>query len=366
MATGHALGARLRDHARWAALPFGIALASRLFSIALILILNRVQHKRAGNPFATWDATWYLGIARDGYHATPVGYHPTLGTAWHDFAFFPAWPMSMRAAGAVGDLAGVSLPWASVALANLLFLAAAVAAWRVIADRIGTRAATTGIALLAFSPVAYTFSMAYSESLFVLLAALSLLARRSLWRGPLGLLAMLTRIAGGALVVGAAVEVLLARGRERRAAMAAVLGGLVGFALWWGYIARLTGSFTGFLGGSLGWGPNVGLAQFIRVVTEPSIQQTAWVAMLIVSLIGAVLLVRRERELGVFVLVAIALGVFGGLLHSMPRYVLAGFPVFAVLGERTGRRGFWVLLAAFLVGQVIFAMWTIPPRNIAP
>ena len=33
-----------------------------------------------------WDGWWYLGIARDGYHAAP------LTDGYHDYAFLPLWP----------------------------------------------------------------------------------------------------------------------------------------------------------------------------------------------------------------------------------------------------------------------------------
>ena len=72
-----------------------------------------------------------------------------------------------------------------------------------------------------------------------------------------------------------------------------------------------------------------------------------------------------------FSLACLALVVLpGSVSHSWPRYLLAAFPVFAVLGERvqdrSGGRVFIALLVAFAVGQVVFAAWTIPSTNIAP
>jgi len=71
----------------------------------------------------------------------------------------------------------------SVVLANLLFVLAAVLLWRLLADRLDPSAATHAIALLAFSPPAYVFSLAYSESLFLLIAVMFFFAPASSpWR----------------------------------------------------------------------------------------------------------------------------------------------------------------------------------------
>ena len=91
----------------------------------------------------------------------------------------------------------------------------------------------------------------------------------------------------------------------------------------------------------------------------------------VVAVGAGLLLLRRDRELGVFSLACLALCVLpGSVSHSWPRYVLAAFPVFAVLGERVqvryGRAGLIALLTVFAVGQVAFAAWTIPSPNIAP
>ena len=40
----------------------------------------------------TWDAVYYLGIARDGYHTEPIR------DQFHDWVFFPAYPAVVRVA----------------------------------------------------------------------------------------------------------------------------------------------------------------------------------------------------------------------------------------------------------------------------
>jgi len=352
---------------RWMLLPTVIGAASRLFSIIVILLANRLG---GGNhhPFAVWDGQWYLRIARDGYHAQALGVHRTTGVEWHDFAFFPAWPGVIRLGSTL--LGPIGLHQRSVAflLANGLFVVAAILIWRVLADRFGGRTATAGTALLAFAPPAYVFSLAYSESLFVLLAALSFAVSRSLWRGPIGFAASLTRIAGLAIVASATVMAFRTHGPRRRGALAASVGGLLGFAAWWAFIAVLTGSPTGFMSGSPEWVPNPGLGQLPRVFLEPSIQQTGWLAYMVVVAISALLLVRRELELGLFVLATLAMCLLpGSAMHSMPRYLLAAFPLFAGIGDRlTSRKALVAVLVAFALGQALFALWTVPSHRTAP
>jgi hypothetical protein len=357
----------LRARMRWVLLPAAIGVASRFYSIALVLLVNQVSRRRGPDPLGVWDGGWYARIASTGYHAQPLGYHPTTGAAWHDFAFFPSWPGLIRLGSSVASPLGAPEITVGVILANILFVLAAIVIWRVLADRLGPTTATAGTALLAFAPPAYVFSMAYSESLFALLAAMSFLAVRSLWRGPIGLAASLTRALGLAIVVSAALEVLLSHGRTRRAAVAAVIGGALGFAAWWTYVAILTGNPMGYLEGTPGWTADPGLGQFVHVFTKPSFQQAAWVAYLVVVVISAVLLVRRERELGVFVIATLAIGLLTWTaMHSMPRYTLAAFPVFAGLGARLNRRGVVIMVVLFALGQVLFTAWTIPPHNISP
>ena len=372
MSAADELAERVRAWWAWAWRPLVIALASRVFSSVLVLLLNETRPRPFGNPFAVWDGHWYLGIARDGYHGGPVAFHPVFGQPWYDFAFFPGWPVVMKAGGLLVAPFDIRIATVATGLATVLFLTGAIVAWRVMADRLGSRAATAGLALLAFSPAAYAFSLVYAESLFLLLAAASFLAVGSVARPVLVGLAMLTRVAGAALVASALVEAARARGGARREALAVAAGGIVAFGIWFVAIGALTQDPLGFMRGSAGWNVNSGIVpQLARAVLEPSWEQVGWLLVTVLAAWAAVLLLRRDRELGVFSLACLALVVLpGSVSHSWPRYVLAAFPVFAVLGERVqdrlGRRGLIALLAAFAVGQVVFAAWTIPNTRIAP
>ena len=337
------------DRWRWVLVPLAVAIASRVFSLAVIGI-QAARGDSLAQVFTKSDAGWYLGIAADGYHADPLRFSPGGGPQ-HDFAFYPAWPLLLRVLPGPTEIAGAIL-------ANLLFLVAAVLVWRLFADRFGRRDATVGTALLAFAPAAYVFSLPYTESLFVLLAAASFLLHRSLWRGPVGAATVLTRVAGGAIAASALLEAILVRGRERRAAIAAVVGAGLGLLAWLGYVAILTGDPLGYAQGTPNWMANGGFAGVVQAFTKPTVERLTFLAAYGLVVVGAVLLVRRDRELAVYSLVAVALPMLpGGSLGSFPRYALVAFPAFAMLAGRLGPRWGWALVAGFAVLQAILAGW---------
>jgi hypothetical protein len=355
MAVGVGANATNEDRTRWSwiGVPAGIAVASRAFSLALVLVANALNRVPRRNPFDAWDAGWYLSIANTGYHATP---HQITPTAVHyDFAFFPLWPAVIRAStlGFLPDGA------TSVVAANLLFVGAAVIVWRLLADRFAPEVATGAVLLLAFCPPAYVFSLAYSEPLFLVVASLYFLSRRaSARRGLFAALAMVTRIAGAAVVASALVQAIRTRGEERRVAVAAALVGSAAFAGWWIFIAFLTHDPLGFLHGSPGWGRSNGLVALVSQLRRPTIERYAWAAFVGLMFVGTLLLVRRDVELGLYAAAALALCLVpGGVLGSMPRYALAAFPAFAGIADRLGRRGTRALVVVFALGQWWFVSW---------
>jgi len=347
---------------RWFLLPAAIALASRLYSIAVLLVLDALPGMRP-HLLMVWDAAWYVRIAEAGYHGGVVH-------GGHDFAFFPAWPLLIK----LGSLGVFPLSLTGAVLANVCFVAAAVLIWRVLADRLGEAVATAALLLLAFAPSAYVFSLPYSEPLFLLAAGSYFFARpESRWRLPAAALAMVTRIAGIGLVASALVRAATSQGRGRLDALGAAAAGCLAFAIWWSFIALLTGQFTGFLLGSPTWaGGGSGLTRIGVALTHPNLARLAWLGFTGLVAVGAALLFRRDRELAVFGAVVLALSLLpGGTVNSMPRYTLSAFPAFAglalVLG-RLDRRAVWVAAALFALGQIAFAALILaaPPRGVAP
>ncbi len=198
---------------------------------------NPLLQSAASGPvlssLTTWDSGWYLGIAQNGYHVAAIGGH-------HDYVFFPLYPALIRLASVLDPpLTGLI----AVALSNVLFL---VALWllylltRAVLDE--DRALRACIYLSLF-PFSWVFSMAYAESLFLVLSLASLLAAE---RGHMGWAAALAAAAGATRIQGVLLVVPLAiiawRKVATRRTLVWLLLPVVGSAAFLVYVIALTGS----------------------------------------------------------------------------------------------------------------------------
>ena len=148
------------------------------------------------------DSLYLLGIASEGYHNVPVR------DAFRDWAFFPLYPIVTRVVSifTLGDVAIAGLLVANVAFAGALAVVYALSVRYLEHDR-----AVRSLAFLTFAPGAVAFAMAYTDSLFLLLAAGAFLAaetRRWALMGLLFGLATLTRLQG--ILLGIPLAILIA------------------------------------------------------------------------------------------------------------------------------------------------------------
>jgi Mannosyltransferase (PIG-V) len=117
-----------------------------------------------------WDGVWYRRVAEHGYLLVPG--HQS------DPAFFPLYPMLLKALGALG----VSTGAAGVVLSNLLILGALLAFDALGRELFPSALARRATLLLAVFPTSYVCSMVYPESLVLLAFALAgLFALRRKW-----------------------------------------------------------------------------------------------------------------------------------------------------------------------------------------
>ncbi len=179
--------------------------------------------------FTSWDGLWYLEIVRNGY---PRSIPPDI-TYFQDearAAFFPLYPMLVR-------VVDVVLPGGDTLAAlfvNIVLGAVAVVLVGLLALRIGDNTvAMHSMVLFSVFPGAFVLSFAYSEALFIVLAAGCLILlhdERWVLAGLVGALATATRPNGMAVVAACAVAAFLAiRGRRDWSSLAAVLISPLGF-----------------------------------------------------------------------------------------------------------------------------------------
>jgi len=344
----------------WLVVPLLGAVASRAWSIALLWAASRERDQPLFGPYgltAGWDAKWYLGIAANGYHRAPLQV-TSLG-GHHDYAFFPLWPLVIRGA----SILHLPPADAAVVISPALFCVAAVLIAAVLEPVFGRLAATDATLLLAFSPGAWTFSMGYSEGLFLVVAAAGCLASRPGRKATACGLAALTRIAGLPLVAANVVRLVESRGRDAAALLAAAVGA-AGFVAWWLVVAAISGDPLGFFRGSPDWGPVTGIWDVAKVVTGPEPQLVGQLALIAALVVGAGVAFKRDRGLGTYALLALGLGFLpGGLVSSMPRYALTAFPSFGGLASLSGRRLTAMLIVAFAIAQAVLVAWSFPAHG---
>ncbi|MER5766898.1 hypothetical protein [Streptomyces sp. NPDC001985] len=240
----------------------GTALAVHAVSTTIHLVILALMGGPGGPPLRerlqAWDGHLYISIAEDGY---PQGLtrSETGEPTGNNLAFFPLYPLLTRS---VHQLTGLETGIAAIVVAHLSLLGALIAVHRLLALLYGPRTATIGIVLLAGAqPMALTFLMAYSEALFLALAAGALLAahrRRWLLAGVLAFLTGLTRPAALALALALALAALLELRRRRDLAwrpIAAVVLACAGTPVYLAWVGERSGQLNAwFVIQEAGWG----------------------------------------------------------------------------------------------------------------
>jgi Dolichyl-phosphate-mannose-protein mannosyltransferase len=322
------------------------------------------------DTFAQWDSVWFLHIARYGYDSKEAT------------AFFPLYPLLVRGVAEVVR--------SDVAAAVLVSLAAGTVAvlvlHRLARPLLGPRGANTSVLLVALYPIAFVFTAAYSDGLFLALASGSFLAatqRRSLAAGVLGGLACATRLVGLGLLPALVVLLWPRRRREILHLVPLVLlpAAVGGYAL---YLDRHVGDAWVFLHAQgVFWhrhvhhlGPIDGLwlsardgyqgtAEILRHLPRAPHgafahrdQWSAWNAVQFALLAAAAWLTwvawrRLGAAYGLYSLATLVIVLSSPAdlvpLVSLPRFLLGDFPLFFVLADFCERRPRLraVLLTAF-------------------
>lgn len=224
----------------WRATRSALVVYAGAMALHLAVLAYKIP---SGGPSLTdeltgWDGQRYIQIASQGY---PHGftYAPDGQLLGTNLAFFPLYPLLIRA---VHTVTGIDWPMAAILTAHLATITALILIHRLMCQLYTERIATIVLVLLAAAqPISIAFFMAYSESLFLALAAGTLLAARHrawLTAGLCAFAAGLTRPTGAAVIVALALAALLELRRERRLAWrpvaATVLAGTsIPLYLWW-------------------------------------------------------------------------------------------------------------------------------------
>ena len=285
-----------------------------------------------------WDAPHYLSIAQSGYARS--------GDLRNLIAFFPLYPALIQALA----LSGLPAWLAAIVLNNAGGLLATVFLYEVARTEGSDPAAFRAAVLFNVFPTAYFLFNGYTEGVFCAFAFGSVLAaRRERWllAGALGGLAAATRLTGLALTLFLAVELWMARRHLRRASQAilAVLLPVGGFLVYLAVNQLVLGDALAFIQVQRDhWyhrlsAPWVGLIEAVRGLAwrSPWEKLTVGWGELIGGLTAywttAFTTMWLRPADAAYTAVLTVLMTFLPFWLSIPRYLLAMFPLFILLGR---------------------------------
>jgi hypothetical protein len=318
-----------------------------------------------------FDSYWYHDIAVHGY-----SYAGTT-TEQSNVAFFPAYPIAMRGAGRFMDypLAGITVTVASAIGAVTMFTL-----W--LRMNVRPSAVLTAVALFLLYPYGwYLYGAVYSDALFlcVVLAAFLLVeSKHPVLAGLAGVVATACRPVGLAVVLGLTVRMLERRGalavpssedgvarppglrrllawarvptgfdrRRLKASDAGILLSVGGLAAYCIYLWQRFGNPFLFSAVEESWGqPERPYTWSKRALVEFLLHGDdklyAWggvvQGVLALATLAAVPFIARRFGwgYGIYVFVAVGIPAVGSKdFQGLGRYLIAAFPLFALLGER--------------------------------
>jgi hypothetical protein len=312
--------------------------------------------QRLGTLLRSGDATWYLGIANDGYYPLPGNQRtiPGIYTAeQRNWAFFPLYPILEKT---LSPIFGSTFN-AGLVLSYLLFFCS-IGLLRKLAENSALSAGTADrtIWLLCLFPFSYFFSFPLTESLFLFLSVAAFLLielKRPVMSGWIMALASATRPTGLLLIPGYAFEIL----RKKRAAapksyidywpeLLGIALSPIGAILYALYLWKLTGTPLAFALNQEAWGRQpISILGLFRSLSSPFETISApWNMVLLNTAAGYLsiacavwALCKKRYGWALLILVPLISSLGTGISQSYGRFTAVSFPVFLILGEISRR-----------------------------
>lgn len=357
----------------WLLLAAMVVLATTLRYVVFATATQQFDPAALVGQLCRWDCGWYRNVAEGYQQGLPSN---RTGTA--DWAFFPLYPMIT---GTLSRVSGLSWPLAGYLVSNMCGLVAAGIARPLFGSN--QRAYWLFSFGLLLGPFSLLFSLAYSESLFILLTLAGMVAlRRSSFvsAGVVGAMLSATRVTGVLFGLAIAVQALADRlvvDRSWRSVASALtdtrlllaLGlaplGLIAYAV---FLRFWMGDGLAFMHVQIGWnreldnplvqlwnGAQEGFPFHLRWTEQTSF---VWAALGGFVLI-AVLVAKKRYAEAVFCLAALCISLSAGLASTL-RFVAGLAPLGVVLAEVVASRR-WLTYVAYPVclalGLLGFAGW---------
>jgi 4-amino-4-deoxy-L-arabinose transferase-like glycosyltransferase len=331
-------------------------LAILIFILAKILVFTvgyLAIYKNTGAPptsitdiFNHWDAPHYVDIAKNWYESDP-----TLD-AYNFIVFFPLYPILIR----IFTISIDYINHSALIVSNICNMILFLYLYKLAKHEFNGNVAIKAVLFLSIFPTAYFFSAPYTESLFFALTIASFYyARRGKWSfaGTLSLLASLTRLAGLLLLPVLLIEYYHQKGWKPKKTDLKLLWIFLAIAGFFIYLAlnnQVTGNpFTFMDIEATHWfnrlDPISGLRSAYGCATGydyPS-NLTLGIAPIIFAIFGLTMVTvsiwkRLRPSYIAYTFLSWALAVSTSWWISVPRYVMAMFPMFILLGTLTSNR----------------------------
>jgi Gpi18-like mannosyltransferase len=313
------------------------------------------------NIFNHWDAPHYVDIAKNGYES-----NSTLD-AYNFIVFFPLYPLLIR----IFTINLNYINYSALIVSNICSIIAFLYLYKLAKHEFNDGVAVKAVLFLSIFPTAYFFSAPYTESLFFALTIASFYyARQGKWSfaGPLSLLASLTRLAGLLLLPVLLIEYYHQRGwtlKKTDLKLFWVFLALAGFLTYLVINNQVTGNpFTFMDIEATHWfnrfDPLAGLANAYNCVTGYSYPDNIalGIAPIAFAIFGLLMInisiwKRLRPSYIAYTFLSWALAVSTSWWISVPRYIMAMFPMFILLSLLTNNKKTATIAITILSGTLL-------------
>lgn len=348
------------------------AVGSRVLVFACAYLLHRLHRPQgffpvrydafdsANHVLGSWDGEWYRRVALHGYHFVPG--------EQSDTAFFPLYPLLLRAV----HLVGPDLLLAGLIVSNVAFVVAVLAFAALTRELFDGDTARRAAIWLCVFPLGFVFSMEYPTSLVFAGMALGMLAALRghwLWAALAVGLASLARPEGAVLVIPLAVLAWQQRDEAPRWRIAAALAaGPLAVASFPVYLWYRIGNIHAWTDAQKEWGRSfhlLGIWDAFAQLPE-DLDRHQWLLRDLGFLVAYVVLLLLARRAGVgwaWIVAAALLVVVpltSGTVVSDARFGMVGFTFYWVLARVVRRPWLEGALQAGCLALVIWWMLTLP------
>jgi len=356
-------------------IPYSLKIAILIFLIVKVFVFSlgfAVSYLYVGpspplsiimRQFDHWDSPHYIDIAKNWY--------VNEGDQRNFIVFFPLYPLLIRLTTFSFEYINLS----ALIVSNVSSILAAVYLFKLAKLDFNDDVAKRSVLYLSVFPTAYFLSAIYTEGLFFALVIASVYyARVKKWplAGFLSLLAALTRLAGLVLLPTLIVEYFHQKGWRLKKVDANLFWpclALAGFLIYLGINYQVTGNFFTFMEiqrthWSQYFDPLQGLSWAWSWAITAAFPEniTIGIAPIIFAVFGLLVVVtgfllRFRLSYNVQMLLTWGLSVFISWWISVPRYVMAMFPMFILFAFLARNRTVnYVIMVVFTAALCFFTV----------